>query len=149
MSNPIQTATIIAGDIDADGSPYWSWRAPCDVTIIGIYLIGGTAVERHATSYHRSTAANRGVDNLRNTNIATRDTLIAADPLPDDWDNIAIGIPWELTLEDAIYLEISEGEVIRITATENGAAYGDIADATYQINYINGNGVGHSCILND
>lgn len=139
----IQSAVIHCGDIDASGTPVYRWRAPDDITVVGIYLTGGSNIIVDPTNYHKSTVVNTGTDHLRTTTIAERDTLKPTSGATHA-DEIHIGIPWEVTLSDAVYLEIAEGEVLEYRPTETGTGYGDIADATLQISYYIGQGTYHS-----
>jgi len=138
----VQTATIAAGAVDASATPVFYWRAPCQCVVESIYLVNTSAVAAHATDIATVTVTNIGTDGTGTTSVASQTT----DSDVSGSAAIAAGIPWQITNSSTVAdLEVAGGEVLKIAPTEGGTAgSGDLADATFQINYLVGTGVGYS-----
>jgi len=138
----IRTATIAAGAVDASATPVFYWRAPCQCVIDGIYLINSAAVAAHATDIATIAVTNLGTAGAGSDVVATRTT----DSDVSGSAAIAANIAWEITKSTtAANLEVAAGEVLKIAPTEGGTATsGDLADATFQIDYLVGTGIGYS-----
>ena len=138
----VQQATIYMGTVDASATPLAFWRAPCQCLIESIHLLTSSAIAADAANIHTSTVTNRGVAAAGSDVVATQttDSDVAGSAA------IVAKTPWALVMSSTLAnREVAAGEVLEIAPTEGGTATsGDLANASYVINYRVGTGVGYA-----
>ena len=140
----IKSAVISMNDLNVSASPLGYFIAPQDITVVGIYMLTSTAVAKSGSTYGTVYTYDDGDEGVvvDQQDIANSTTEDAAYKSPVA---VTAKVPWTVNLNQAIHLEIREGDVLEFAPTEAGGDGSfDTADTSYILEYYVGHGEGHS-----
>lgn len=136
----VREATLAVGAADASAAPLYFWQAPTRCVIKEINLICSDTIAAHATDIMTVIALNLLKAGAGTAEVG-RQTV---DSDVTGYVAVAAKIPWNLILSTTLAnLEVAEGDVLQLALTEGGTATtGDLTNASFQIKYQPGAGLG-------